>query len=487
MTAVLENPGDMPRYLPHYHAMLASLTALNEWTCPRAVLRYQAAIVQQGEFQLDSPWTGNAAAASRCVIANNSPVGMGDIVIAYYVPTQPALWVCSGGVKDGFPLTEVYLPVADEIIWSSGPEQVVRNAVVREELRSLTATLEASVPEPLPVEILLGHPNFAHGIWNELAGIERWLQLVPGGLGHCRLSTIYQPLLPVARLFAGQLSGGTGGDSDRAIGLGLQPGMVTRLGATRIPKSLRERLQGVLSAATAREITEPVVAAMVDCWPVVWMSVRLDSRTSENQDEFLTALVKAISRDFPRAGFLLDGFSLPADIDQPIYDAPARKAVAALMLGLEGDTIQNMRELMETRERAVTAHVAQLTQALDDRPRPVVNVSGLGMVDATYLARLAHYYVCHAGTLQHKVAWIYDIPGTVHSNTASLGPGVAQWLADQLEDGRKPSLLSQTLVSDRPSIRGFNQVERNRDYRIADIDAAVREILEQLRRAMLNH
>ena len=102
------------------------------------------------------------------------------------------------------------------------------------------------------------------------------------------------------------------------------------------------------------------------------------------------------------------------------------------------------------------------------------------LAEAVYLARLADYYVCHTGSLQHKIAWFHNTPGTVHANAAGLQAGAAKWLADQLEGGRPPRLLSSQLVSDLDTIRTTNQVARNRDYRINDIAGAVAEILDDL-------
>ena len=88
------------------------------------------------------------------------------------------------------------------------------------------------------------------------------------------------------------------------------------------------------------------------------------------------------------------------------------------------------------------------------------------------------------GTLQHKIAWFYNIPGFVHSNTSGVVKGAQAWLARQLEDGVKPSVVSNEFVEDLSSIRTTNKVERNRDYHIRDVDAVVEQVLGDLARAV---
>jgi hypothetical protein len=112
---------------------------------------------------------------------------------------------------------------------------------------------------------------------------------------------------------------------------------------------------------------------------------------------------------------------------------------------------------------------------------PLVSVSGRDLAEAITLAGKADYYVCHTGTLQHKIAWLHNTPGTVHANRAGLQPAAAGWLAKQLEGGRPPALVSRDRVEDLDSIRTPNRVVRNRDYRIVDIHSVVADILADVR------
>ena len=135
--------------MPHFEAFADSVAQLNHWCFPRAVLSYQRAILEQGVFQVVCPLRGGTRTARRCLIVNNSPLGLGDMIIAYYLPEQPALWVCSGGVKDGFPITEAYLADSDEVIWSLDRNHLERNEVVRQHIRRLEALPPPAAPQGL--------------------------------------------------------------------------------------------------------------------------------------------------------------------------------------------------------------------------------------------------------------------------------------------------------------------------------------------------
>ncbi len=214
--------------------------------------------------------------------------------------------------------------------------------------------------------------------------------------------------------------------------------------------------------------------------PVTWLSLRIDARTADNQEQFLEQLMIAVAERFPNAGFILDGFSYPADFDSALYrqpgsgDAGHRPMLRRLLPRGSG----YLARTMKSREQAVTARVSGFMRRLQKRiPSPIVSVSGLGLVDSIYLGHLADYYVCHAGTLQHKIAWIYNIPGAVHSNTTGVGKGTGRWLANQLEEGLQPFMVPPEHIDDLDTIRTANQVRRNRDYHIRDIDAAVAGII----------
>jgi hypothetical protein len=234
-----------------------------------------------------------------------------------------------------------------------------------------------------------------------------------------------------------------------------------------------------------KELTDPIAELLSSCGLVIWLSVRLDARTADNQREFLLAVITKFAEAYPSAGFILDGFSYPDDFESPIYRAQSDASNELASSGNAGHYRGFLSNAMVEREGEVTAYIEELRATLERvMPNTVVSTSGMGLVNSIYLARFANYYVCHAGTLQHKIAWLYDTHGIVHSNSTGVQPGVPNWLAGQLQGGIKPALVPDEYINDLETIRTATKVERNRDYHFVDIEGVVTYILGNLQESL---
>jgi len=473
----------MPLAMTHAGQFRRSLEALNGFVFPRALLRYQQQVLDQGHFSLVCPWTGTVRIPTVCHISNNGDPAHGNIGIAYRVAGAQPLWLLAGSIKDGFPLTEAYLPTQNASVWSLGEAWQRENGPWRARLQALEARLDADSPpdvRPQAAVALLGHPNFAHHMWNELAAYVAYVDSRQGAMAGdtaLRVKALYEPLIPVEAVSAHAAVNVTRIDSFDGL-LGFQEVMVTRLGATQVPTALRRHLTRQLYERRDRARIDPLLGALRPCNPVIWLSLRLDARTLDNQQEFLWCLIHRIAAEYPCAAFILDGFSYPNDFDRALYRQAGKSGIGAFICRCLGRQQGFLSRAMTSREREISACARKLQAGLaKSLANPVVNVTGRNLADAAAVAGTADYYVCHAGTLQHKIAWLYNIPGMVHTNTTGLGEGVRQWLADQIEDGVEPGLVSRRYIKDLDSIRTANKVERNRDYHMLDVDSVIAEIL----------
>jgi hypothetical protein len=200
--------------------------------------------------------------------------------------------------------------------------------------------------------------------------------------------------------------------------------------------------------------------------PRVWISVRQGSRTPDNQAEFLAAVIAAILRANPDASFVLDGFSFP--------------------VGFSTDSrIGRWRALFRERaaidKKLVDSLLCRIEDAHGCRIRGrFCSTTGLDVLDAMCVASFCTFYVCHAGTLQHKIGWIHDIPGLVH--TSPNDHKYARWCTNFVENAIMPEFLPAELcIATGPPVHK-QDIPRNYNYRITDVIRAAEVVADVLGR-----
>ncbi|MBM3203739.1 glycosyltransferase family 61 protein, partial [Candidatus Woesearchaeota archaeon] len=248
----------------------------------------------------------------------------------------------------------------------------------------------------------------------------------------------------------------------------ISPKAINRMAGCRVPigsRKISARIQARVvdylarvSGPEARRIEQDFVQRHR---PVFWLSVRDHDRTCRNQVAFLAALASGLLQAYPDSGILLDGFAF----------APAEADLDTLLAN-------------EQRAIQVAGTIEQLKCRIGESGRPqdvqrVCSVSGLDLLDNLYLARFADYYVCHAGTLQHKLGWLYKKPGVMHTYVQSDNAcrSIAAWYAHQVEEGVTPGILPPRFIStvdEDPT----GQPARNKNYWIQDIPGVIDFILE---------
>ena len=87
------------------------------------------------------------------------------------------------------------------------------------------------------------------------------------------------------------------------------------------------------------------------------------------------------------------------------------------------------------------------------------------------------YYICHAGALQHMVAWLHDIPGIVHS--PRLTKKDATYNIEGVECGISPDLVPRGLIMASKS-RSRNAKPRNVNYEFVDLEKTAQFVLDSM-------
>lgn len=415
--------GEDPQFLP---AALDCIQVLNRFHGDRALRGFQRSLAMTGQFTCISPFSGK-------------PI----LPIAHYLIPRTGVFYCFGGdvpfallagsLKDGYPL--VCLVTRAGIFWSGKdrPDDLARQAQ-----SLLTDAPPIRVDQAQKPQVHIGHPNFAHCIWNEFPALLALLDHQPDIA--CRIS--FDPL-GVLRQSCGKLTV----MDDAPIVAGWSKAPVVLPGSTFCNATALETAHQRLGL--------PLRVPPGDRAPRIWLTIRDSGRTMENQEAFLCTVIQAFHDRDAKTTFLLDGFSSPMDYSSPCYDP--------------------MRPSFTERIRAANDIAGRIMARLPGIQ--IANLTGASLRRAFGEISRCSFYVSHAGTMQHKPAWFYSIPGIIHGNRASLSPGALKWAGQMVKGSIPPAGLSPDIVRDT-QVRGLPvHNDRNRDYIVTDLDTAAAQVL----------
>ncbi|MGQ9685984.1 MAG: hypothetical protein ACUVT2_06720 [Thiobacillaceae bacterium] len=282
-----------------------------------------------------------------------------------------------------------------------------------------------TAPQPPVVAVLVDEPHFAHHLWNALTGIDRLIGALPQN-AIPPIVVCHEPFAPLETIFP--LLDPTSVIRVRPEAL---PGDILR--QHRFPlrvgdNRIRPHLVDHLCRAAERLCNPEVLLAARQMrqrhWPILWVTIRMGNRTWVSQCAGIANLVNDLLGDYPQLALVIDGFCLPQD--QPSVDAQAQVRIVEEM-------------------RCVQAIRARLPAAL-----PVRCNVGRTFAESVLFARVADCYLAHSGSLQHKIGWIANCPGVVHSNRADLKElkGSRHRALSARPDAVLPVLLDATRVHD---------------------------------------
>jgi len=190
----------------------------------------------------------------------------------------------------------------------------------------------------------------------------------------------------------------------------------------------------------------------------IWVSVRTGNRVLTNQIELMASLKTEIGTERLSVIYIIDGYSEP-------YQLSTR----------EKDSYKN-----------IVAQENKIIQDLEDTDIPNISLIGKPIQDVLSCTAFADYYICHSGTLHHKVSWLQNLPGIIHSNEHFSN------LADDLLPGMKerewqniPSRIPLKAISDvvenTKDRSGNSLTEKHSNYTL-DIEIALEQIISALRK-----
>ncbi len=442
---------------------LVSWGRLEEDRCGRA---YQFELVSLGTLAATSPFTGTTIGLTHSLILRN------HTVFFAFADVAPVFMIASF-LGEGYPVTGALFP-EHELLVQLGPQMEWGPRQEHVEMLADTVKFRHSPVAIATGEriVVTGDQNFAHCAWNQLCSLE---VLVRSGLidrvQHLMVTS--EPLGRLDRLFPEIDSRRLQRLTHRQLELfNTGDKLLIPVGGVRVSKAVRNRVMTLAAESlTARgnELKNMIVGRRH--LPTFWVSIRTRNRTASNQISFISELINALSSAFGACNIVLDGHSTPMDWQdnpdvgvaqiQQIIDGDQKEVDAILTAsGLCGETVSETK---------------------------VIPAVGLPILDSILLGQFADFYVCHHGTVQHKIGWFHPVPGVVHTNKAYLINPPGRWVASQSDCGVEPKYVGGEWITDldRPeSYRHYPAHMQLQNYRVDNIPAMVNFIVEQARAAL---
>ncbi|MEM6323957.1 MAG: hypothetical protein AAF748_09750 [Pseudomonadota bacterium] len=426
------------RPLSHLADTLADLGALNNWCGDQALRRYQKDLLTHGSLTVRAPDTGQRHSATAHYAAPLEGC-------LYWFSADTPFAVATGSLHLGNPIT--HLITATGIHGVAGPKASPLADRAQKLLHTGTEPDQAITPSAQPIA-LLGHPNFAHYVWNEFPALWHLNTAAPAA----QIRMLYDPL-GVTGAWCSQAGLTYQAMDNLAAARGWQAAPTCMIGATRCGAAAKDALLHLMGLA-------PDYAPQPQ--PCLYLSVRKVGRTIENQRPLLSRFAHTALSAWPDLTLVFDGFSLPVDFDRSIYH-PQRATFE--------------RRITEARD-VVSEITSDLPVSMRHR---IHDITGARLDDALQEIRRCQYYITHPGTQQHKAAWFYPLTGVMHGNLASVSPGSLAWHGSQVAGSLAPDGLPASLIDDVATQDMHVANARNCNYRVTDLEKAVAHLMARVK------
>ena len=356
---------------------------------------FQLDAIKSGGIAVVCPYSGRILRSDRSILAaEGNP-------IYYRFESRDVFYLAVGrpGIGYGklyffFPRLHTVVLLRDKCFWHGRDEIDRLRAHMIASHRDLVPYLRTGIPSVVCALIDCAH--FAHHLWNALSGMDKVLSA--GLVQHVsKVALSAEPFGPVDRILPAL--GNSSVERHRLpefLRRSLRENwFLIRLGDNHISERLIRGVCEVADSVCSQKVKDEARNLEENHWPILWVTIRTGNRTWVSQCKGIPRLANDLFRQFPRLALIIDGFCIPYGgpaIDRREQDRAIREEMACV------DTIR-----------------AQLNQFIPVR----VNVGGT-IPESVLFARIVDCYLAHHGSLQHKIGWIANCPGVVHSNADDL-------------------------------------------------------------------
>jgi hypothetical protein len=393
--------------------------------------------------------------------------------VLYRFNTTDTYYVCSIGPSNGGHLL-LYFPTHEWLVFRQKPSA----AIARDRIQSIKRARAFLVnnyrlvarylnsTEARATVSVIGHPNYAHHLSNELQAVERLMQsqaidsldkLLVSRHALGRVEWLFPELDPAKIEYREE-----GNEAFFAANL-RENNFVIKIGDNYVSSELQHRVtRAAAQHAEPRRDLALCRGGSLDTRTVLWISIKCGDRTLVDQSSFLTGLIRNIHTHRSDLLVLFDGVSLPCDHSD-----------------VHGGRIFK-KEFIEEHRRVIE----EIGQHLDADGIEWISLNGKTLLETIWWTRFVDLYFTHWGSIQHKIGWFSDCPGLAHGNSSILSK--SKRLTEYLRSLGRPAPLfvPESFVEDFPcdvvDLRARGGVLM--DNYMLDIDATARLLLRGLAR-----
>ena len=301
-----------------------------------------------------------------------------------------------------------------------------------------------------------------HTLLNELPALER---AAAAGLGsRLVLGACYQPLGPVAELFPELAADVRLLPGDEVEEINREYRLLVGLGSLAITRGAQQRVRAVAARHAGAAVVGERDHFRRNHDPVFWLSIKPPGRTCLRQSEVMAHLIARVSQEYPSAGFILNGTSLP-------WDAGSNR-------NYDGWFSHSLEQAGRFCGQLIEEILTQLPLPVRASVRAV---SGVSVCDEIVWGEAADFYFCHGGTMHNKIAWLHPIPGMIHTPAALRS--VFEHQGSLVEEGAPCYLVAPHLIreTEPEPYTSFGLQRTDVNYDFTALDDLVRDFLDAFR------
>lgn len=273
--------------------------------------------------------------------------------------------------------------------------------------------------------IAIYHDHFAHHIWNDLSGIQNYIEQANiETLG--KLYVVSSPLGDILKIFPEI--------SDTRIEIVSPHNLAVKVLKNNsfiipaknviIQEALINRIYTYYNKSVSKEMSEIIECFKKKNTIKIWISIRENSRTWIDQFDGIVNILNTLGEKYGTMGIVFDGFTLPFSVQK--FET------------------EHFNQLIKKEIQLVERINLKL-----NLKHNIQILSGKRMDEALLWAKVTDVYFVHYGTIQHKIGWFANKPGVVHSNTIILNQDINRRPGSlERENSVLPKYLDAKYVTD---------------------------------------